>query len=62
MRVKPEGLDRHLCKPLAPVYVVTGPEPLLVQEVGDRLRKAALEQGFTERERLTVRLYLLPAG
>jgi DNA polymerase-3 subunit delta len=54
MRVKPEGLDRHLCKPLAPVYVVTGPEPLLVQEVGDRLRKAALEQGFTERERLEV--------
>ncbi len=54
MRLKAEGLDRHLVMPLAPVYAVTGPEPLLVQEVGDRLRRAALEQGFTERERLEV--------
>ncbi|MEZ5585334.1 MAG: DNA polymerase III subunit delta [Candidatus Competibacteraceae bacterium] len=44
----------HLVKPLAPVYVVFGDEPLLVQESTDAIRQAAREQGYDERVCLTV--------
>ncbi|PCK08314.1 MAG: DNA polymerase III subunit delta [Alteromonadaceae bacterium] len=37
-------------KTLAPVYVITGDEPLLVQEACDTVRAAAKKQGFSERE------------
>ena len=49
MKVKPEQLSRHL-QQLAPVYLVFGEEPLLVQEACDAIRTAARAQGFNERE------------
>ena len=54
MQLKLDGLDAHLrqaqAKGLAPLYVVHGDEHLLVLEAVDRLRRAARESGFTERE------------
>lgn len=54
MKLKPEQLGGRLKQGVAPVYLVTGDEPLLAEESGDLLRKAFLEQGFTEREVLHV--------
>lgn len=48
--LKAEQLAAHLERPLAPLYVVYGDEPLLVIEAGDAIRAAARKQGFTERE------------
>ncbi len=45
-------LSAHLEKPLAPLYVVHGNEPLLVIEAADAIRAAARQQGFSERETL----------
>ncbi|SPR98185.1 DNA polymerase III subunit delta [Cupriavidus taiwanensis] len=54
MQLKLDGLDAHLkqarAKGLAPLYVVHGDEHLLVLEAVDRLRAAAREAGFSERE------------
>ena len=50
-KVRPEQLTGHCKKPLAPVYVIAGDEPLVVQESCDTLRRAATEQGYSERER-----------
>lgn len=50
MKVKSEQLNHHLQGQLAPVYLVFGEEPLLVQEVCDAIRGAARGQGFNERE------------
>lgn len=54
MQLKLDGLDGHLkqaqAKGLAPLYVVHGDEHLLVLEAVDRLRRAAREAGYTERE------------
>lgn len=50
MRIYPEKLQAQLKKPLLPVYVISGDEPLLSQECADAVRIAAREQGFTERE------------
>lgn len=36
--------------PLAPAWLVAGPEPLLVMEAADAIRAAARAQGITERE------------
>lgn len=49
-RLRPEQLDASLRKGLAPLYVVSGDEPLLVQEACDVIRQAAQRSGFTERE------------
>lgn len=54
MKLKPEQLAAHLKKGLAPVYLVCGDEPLQVEESCDAIRKQAREEGFTEREVLTV--------
>ncbi len=43
-------LKAHLEKPLAPLYLLYGDEPLLVIEAGDAIRAAAKIQGFDERE------------
>lgn len=48
--LNPEQLARSLERGLAPVYLVSGDEPLLVQESCDLIRSAAREQGFGERE------------
>ncbi|HET9113992.1 MAG TPA: DNA polymerase III subunit delta [Burkholderiales bacterium] len=50
MRVKPEQLVQHLARDLQPLYCVYGDEPLLVLESADRIRKAARDQGYQERE------------
>lgn len=50
MKVKAEQLSAHLRKSLAPVYIVSGDEPLLAQECCDAIRTAARANGFGERE------------
>lgn len=50
MLLRPEQLATHLDKPLAPLYVVHGDEPLLTIEAADAIRAAARKQGFEERE------------
>ena len=50
MRLYPEKLAGHLQQQLAPVYLVSGDEPLLVQECCDLIRQQARQQGCSERE------------
>lgn len=50
MRLKPEQLAQHLQKELKPLYIVSGDEPLLEQEICDQIRAAVKAQGFDERE------------
>ncbi len=50
MRLRPEALTGHLEKTLAPVYLVTGDETLLIQECTDQIRAAARTRGFGERQ------------
>ncbi|HXA47340.1 MAG TPA: DNA polymerase III subunit delta [Burkholderiaceae bacterium] len=54
MQLRADALDAHLSKPLAGLYVVTSDEHLLALEAGDKIRKTARAQGFSEREVLTV--------
>ncbi|MBA3032134.1 MAG: DNA polymerase III subunit delta [Gammaproteobacteria bacterium] len=54
MQLRPEQLSAHLEKPLAPLYVLHGDDPLLTIEAGDALRAAARRQGFDERNVLVV--------
>jgi len=49
MSVKPDQLPSLLSQSLAPVYLVAGAEPLLVQESRDEIIKAARGHGFEER-------------
>jgi DNA polymerase-3 subunit delta len=50
MQIRPEQLGTHLKGGLAPLYIVTGDEPLLVQEACDAIRAAARQAGCSERE------------
>ncbi|EED36630.1 DNA polymerase III, delta subunit [Luminiphilus syltensis NOR5-1B] len=59
MQVKPEQLSRQLDAGLARCYLVTGDEPLLVQESADAIRAAARAAGCDERERIDT---TTPAG
>jgi len=54
MQVKADQLAGSLQRGLAPVYLVAGEEPLLLQECCDAIREAAKAQGFLEREILQV--------
>ncbi len=54
MRLKPEQLASALGKGLAPVYCISGDEPLQLQEAADAIRARAREVGHTEREILDV--------
>jgi len=54
VNLRPDQLLAHLDKPLAPLYLLHGDEPLLVLEAADRIRAAARRQGFDERETLVV--------
>ena len=49
-KLRPEQLGAALTKQLAPIYLVSGDEPLVIQEVCDQIRAAARKQGFSERE------------
>lgn len=54
MPIKLEQLAGSLQRGLAPIYLVGGEEPLLLQECCDQVREAAKAQGFVERELLQV--------
>lgn len=54
MQLRPEQLDAHLDRPLSPLYLLHGDEPLLVIEAADAIRQAARRQGFTQREVIVV--------
>jgi len=55
VKLRPEQLASHLAEgPLAPVYLVSGDEPLLVAEAADAIRAAARAAGFDERHVLHV--------
>lgn len=50
MKTTPEKLDSELQRNLAPVYLISGDEPLTAGEAADALRAAARANGYTERE------------
>jgi DNA polymerase-3 subunit delta len=54
MLLKGEQLAAHLELELRPLYVLYGDEPLLVLEAADTIRARARQQGYSEREVLTV--------
>ena len=54
MLLRGEQLATHLERELRPLYVLYGDEPLLVIEAADTIRAKARQQGYSEREVLTV--------
>jgi DNA polymerase-3 subunit delta len=54
MQLKPPQLADHLSQHLAPCYLISGDEPLIVQECADAIRAAARAAGCTERQRITI--------
>ena len=50
MKIQANQLSLHLKKSLAPCYLVTGDEHLLVAEALDAIRETARERGFDSRE------------
>ena len=50
MKIAAKQLQAHLQKSLAPCYLVTGDEHLLVAEALDAIRESARERGFTSRD------------
>ena len=54
MQLQLTGLEKHLAGTLAPCYLVSGDEPLLVQESTDAIRRAAREAGCSERQRISI--------
>ncbi|WFP50325.1 DNA polymerase III subunit delta [Methylomonas sp. EFPC3] len=54
MRLKVEQLAAALQKSVAPVYLVSGDEPLQLGEAADDIRQAARAAGYTTREVISV--------
>jgi DNA polymerase-3 subunit delta len=54
MRLKPEQLSTALQKGLAPVYFLSGDEPLQLGEMADAIRKTARLAGYHSREIFSV--------
>ncbi|TSE33106.1 DNA polymerase III subunit delta [Tepidimonas charontis] len=52
--IRADALTAQLARGLAPLYVVQGDEPLLVQEAADAIRAAARAAGYSERTVVTV--------
>lgn len=50
MKLRGEQLDAQLKRGLAPVWLISGDEPLLVDEACARVRAAARAQGYDERQ------------
>lgn len=50
MKISPENLSNELTRKLLSCYLISGDEPLLVQESHDLIRKKAYKEGFTIRE------------
>ncbi len=49
LRLNPEQLPAALARGLAPIYLVSGDEPLLVGEAADAIRAAARASGYADR-------------
>jgi len=54
MQIHPEQLESRLRGTLAPVYFISGDEPLRVMEAADAVRARARAAGYEEREVLSV--------
>jgi len=54
MRISSEDIPKNLAAGIKPLYVVHGDAMLLAIEVGDSIRAAARDAGYTERETFTV--------
>lgn len=54
MQIRPEQLEAALSKGLAPVYLISGDEPLQQGEAADAVRQAARNAGYGSREILSV--------
>lgn len=50
MKLPLERLASQLQKNLAPLYLISGDEPLLVQEACDAIRAQALKEGYNDRQ------------
>jgi len=53
VKVFPERLPEQLARGIKPVYLISGPERLLVEEAADQIRAACRKQGIEERIRLS---------
>jgi len=54
MPVEPAGLAQSLRQGLAPIYLLHGDEPLLIEEAADELRAAAIAAGYGDRAAFAV--------
>jgi len=54
VQLRPEQLPAQLAKGIAPLYVVTGDEPLLALEAADAIRTGARAAGYTDRKLFSV--------
>ena len=61
MKLRPEQLAGHLGEALAPVYLITGDEPLLVAEARAAVVEQARAAGYDERVRLDADRHFEPA-
>ena len=52
MQIRPEQIAQHVSQGVAKSYLLTGSEPLILQECADSIRAAARAAGCTERERI----------
>jgi len=52
MQIRPEQIAQHASQGVAKSYLLTGSEPLILQECADTIRAAARDAGCTERERI----------
>lgn len=58
MKLRPNQIREHFAKgQLLPLYLLSGDEPLLMQEAADQIRSEARRTGITERE-----LFLVESG
>src|SRR5688572_5590545 len=55
--LRADQLESSLSRSLAPLYLLHGDDPLLSMEAGDLIRSKARENGFSERQVLTVDRY-----
>lgn len=62
MHITPEQLPAHLEGHFAPLYAVTGDEPLRALEAADAIRAAAKARGFTDRKIFSVTQHFDWAG
>ena len=54
MQLRVDGLEGHLARTIAPLYVISSDEHLLALEAADKIRRAARANGYSERDVLTV--------